>query len=165
MRIAADSSVCDRPMRIVAGPNPQQGSGPTHATAGGQHTSPSFRLRILIVEDVTWIAMQLEGMVQKLGHEVVGSAASHAQAVASAETCRPDLALMDINLGCGRDGIETALELRCRFNVPCVFVSAYASHAEIKEWARVVQPLGFVPKPSTHREIEAALKRAADQLP
>ena len=66
MRIAADSSVCDRPMRIAAGSDPQQGSGPT------------FRLRILIVEDVSWIAMQLEDIVQKLGYEVVGSAASHA---------------------------------------------------------------------------------------
>ncbi len=164
MRIAADSSVCDRSIRIVAGSNPQQGPGPTDATAASQHTSPSLRLRILIVEDVSWIAMQLEDMVQKLGHEVVGSAASHAQAVASAETSRPDLALMDINLGCGRDGIETALELRCRFNVPCVFVSAYLSSPEIKERARAAQPLGFVPKPYTKREIEAALKQAADQL-
>ncbi len=164
MRIAADSSVCDRSMRIVAGSDPQQGPGPTDAATVSQHTSPSIRLRILIVEDVSWIAMQLEDIVQKLGHEVVGSAASHAQAVASAETSRPDLALMDINLGCGRDGIETALELRCRFNVPCVFVSAYASHAEIKERARVAQPLGFVLKPYTHREIAAALKQAADQL-
>ncbi len=156
--------VADRPVRTSAGSNSQRGFDPANAIAGGKHMSPSLRLRILIVEDVSWIAMQLESMVQKLGHEVVGSAASHAQAVASAETSRPDLALMDINLGCGRDGIETALELRCWFNVPCVFVSAYVSHAEIKERARVAQPLGFVLKPYTQREIEAALKQAAGQL-
>src|SRR5919202_524031 len=161
MRIAADGSVR---MPIAPTSNSQQGFAPILTTAGGRHTSLSGGLRLLIVEDETWIAMQLEDMVQKLGHKVVGSAASYAQAIASAETSRPDLALMDINLGCGRDGIETALELRCRFNVPSVFVSAYLSSPEIKERARVAQPLGFVPKPYTHREIEAALKQAADQL-
>ena len=151
--------------RIIGKSNPQQSFHPTDATAGGTHTSPSFRLRVLIVEDETCIAIQLEDMVQNLGHEVVGSAASYTQAVASAETSRPDLALMDINLDRGGDGIEAALELRRRFNVPSIFVSAYVSLPNIRERTQAAQPLGFVPKPYTQREIAAALKQAAGQLP
>ena len=156
--------VADGPVRTSAGSHSQQGFDPANATAGRKHTSSLRQLRVLIVEDESCIAMQLEDMVHNLGHEVVGSAASYAQAITSAQVSRPDLALMDINLGCGRDGIETALELRCRFNVPCVFVSAYLSSPEIKERARAAQPLGFVPKPYTQGEIAAALKQAAGQL-
>ncbi len=160
MHIAADG-----PVRTSAGSHSQQGFDPANATAGRKHTSSPRQLRVLIVEDESCIAMQLEDMVQNLGHEVVGSAASHAQAITSAQVSRPDLALMDINLDRGGDGIEAALELRRRLNVPSVFVSAYVSLPNIRERTQVAQPLGFVPKPYTQREIEAALKQAADQLP
>lgn len=126
--------------------------------------SASYSLRILIVEDESLLAMQLEDLVQKLGHSVVGCAASHAQALAIVEANRPDLALMDINLGRGGDGIEVALELRRRFDVPCVFVSAYLSSTDTKERARMAEPLGFVMKPYTERQLEVTLKQTADRL-
>jgi CheY-like chemotaxis protein len=156
--------VADGPVRTSAGSNSQQGFDLADTTASSKYISPPHQLRILIVEDETCIAMQLEDMVQNLGHEVVGSVASHAQAIASAQTSRPDLALMDINLDRGGSGIEAALELRRRFNVPSIFVSAYLSFPSTRERAQAAQPLGFVPKPYTEREIEAALKQAADQL-
>ena len=144
--------------------SPQQGLIPTDAIASGKHTNLSGGLRILIVEDETVLAMQLEDMVQELGHVVVDSVASRTQALANVEMSRPDLALMDINLGSGGDGIEAAVELRRRFDVPSIFVSAYLSLPNMKERAQAAQPLGFVPKPYTQWEIEAALKQAADQL-
>ena len=150
--------------RFAIRPPARQGFDSTEAERGGEGASPSFRLRILIVEDETVVAMLLEDMLEDLGHVVVGTAASHAAAIAAAVTSRPDLALMDINLGPGGDGIEVAVELRRRFNVPSVFVSAYLSLPDMKERAQAAQPLGFVPKPYTEREIEAALKQAADQL-
>ncbi len=144
--------------------SPQRDPIPTDATAGGKHTSLSGGLRILIVEDETVLAMQLEDMVQELGHMVVGSVASRAQAIASAETSRPDLALMDINLGHGGNGIEAALELRRRFDLPSVFLSAYLSSPSVREQAQAAEPLGFVSKPCTERQIEVVLKRAAEAL-
>jgi CheY-like chemotaxis protein len=161
MLINQDGSVRTR---IAIGSGARQVSGPTDAGGGGKDANPPFRLRILIVEDETVVAMRLEDLVQDLGHVVVGTVASHATAVAAAEASRPDLALMDINLGRGGNGIEAALELRRRFDVPSVFLSAYLSSPSVREWAQVAQPLGFVPKPYTERHIEAALKKAATHL-
>src|SRR5919206_4673962 len=150
--------------RITHGPGTDRVFGPIEAIGGDKGASPSLRLRILIVEDEVVVAMRLEDMVQDLGYGVVGTAASHAGAVAAAEASRPDLVLMDINLGRGGDGVEAALELRQRFDLPSIFVSAYASSPEIKAQARAAQPLGFVPKPYTERDISAALGQAATRL-
>ncbi len=161
MLIVPDGSVRTR---IAIRPGAQRAFGPTDAAGGSKGASPSFRLRILIVEDESILAMQLEDMVQDLGHVVVGSTASHAAAVAAAEASRPDLALMDINLGRGGNGIEAALELRRRFDLPSIFLSAYLSSPSVREQAQAAEPLGLVPKPYTERQIDAALKRAAVHL-
>lgn len=120
-------------------------------------------LRVLIVEDESVLAMQLEDMVQALGHLVVGTVASFNDAVNRAETERPDVALMDINLRHGGNGIDAALVLRKCFRVPSIFVSAYLSSPETRERAQAAEPLGFVPKPYTQSDIGAALKLAADR--
>ena len=150
--------------RITHGPGTDRVFGPTEAIGGDKGASPSLRLRILIVEDEVVVAMRLEDMVQDLGYVVVGTAASHAGAVAAAEASRPDLVLMDINLGRGGNGIEAALELRRRFDLPCVFLSAYLSSPSVREQVQAAQPLGFVSKPYTERQVEAALTRAAEHL-
>ena len=142
----------------------QQFLASTDTIGGDKGTSPSSRLRILIVEDETILAMQVEDMIEKLGHVVVGSVASHAQTITRAQASRPDLAVMDINLGHGGNGIEAALELRQRFNMPSVFVSAYLSSASDREWAQTARPLGLVPKPYTARHIEAVLRQAAGRI-
>ncbi len=150
--------------RFAIRPPARQGFDSTEAERGGESASPSFRLRILIVEDETVVAMLLEDMLEDLGHVVVGTAASHAAAIAAAVTSRPDLALMDINLGHGGNGIEAALELRRRFDLPSVFLSAYLSSPSVREQAQAAEPLGFVSKPCTERQIEVVLKRAAEAL-
>ena len=150
--------------RRAIAPRGQQVFGPTDATRGDKGANPFAPLCILIVEDESVLAMQLEDMLQDLGHVVVGTVASHAAAVAAAETGRPDLVLMDINLGRGGNGIEAALELRRRFDLPSIFLSAYLSSPSIKEQAQTAGPLGLVPKPYTARHIEAALRKAAEHL-
>ena len=150
--------------RVGAKPGARQVFGPADAARGDKGARPPAPLRILIVEDETIVAMQLEDMLHDLGHEVVGTTASHIDAVAATEASRPDLALMDINLGRGGNGIEAALELRERFGVPSIFLSAYLSSPSIRERVQDAQPLGLVPKPYTARHLEAALRQAAEQL-
>ncbi|MFC7498601.1 response regulator [Enterovirga sp. GCM10030262] len=82
--------------------------------------------RIAIVEDELMVAWSLESMAEDLGHYVVGIYASGEAALAGIGDMPPDLVLMDINLGGGIDGIETARRLRHGSSVAILFISAYA---------------------------------------
>jgi CheY-like chemotaxis protein len=58
-------------------------------------------LRILIVEDEILIALELESLLQDLGHDVVGMAASSGEALSLGQELKPDLAFVDIHLADG----------------------------------------------------------------
>jgi two-component system cell cycle sensor histidine kinase/response regulator CckA len=74
--------------------------------------------RILIVDDERLIACDLRQEVQRLGHVVVGLAATGLEAVQHAVTDRPDVVLMDIGLRGQMDGIEAAGTSRHRCPSP-----------------------------------------------
>jgi CheY-like chemotaxis protein len=80
------------------------------------------------------------------GYEVIGSAVSASGAVAKAEHERPDLVLMDIRLIGDRDGIDAALEIRQRFDIPSLFITAFADQS-MQARAVPAQPVGFLRKP------------------
>jgi DNA-binding NtrC family response regulator len=82
------------------------------------------RARVLVVEDEVIIALELCMILAGLGHEVVGIALSGPQALRLAEQARPDLALVDVRLQGGADGVAVARELHGRLGVPPVFVTA-----------------------------------------
>jgi CheY-like chemotaxis protein len=103
-------------------------------------------LRILIVEDEILIAIDMRDLLEGSGHVVVGIADSADHAIATALRERPDLALMDIVLAGSRDGIDAALELRQRLDIPSLFITAHPDPA-MRERAKAAQPLGFLVKP------------------
>lgn len=81
------------------------------------------RLRILAVEDEAMIAMELEDMLEELGHEVIGPAATVEEAVGLLEISAPDAAIVDANLGgTSAKPLVEALEAR---GVPFVLASGY----------------------------------------
>jgi len=114
---------------------------------------------ILIVEDEGIVAMDLEGLVTELGHTVAGVASNADQALALAAETAPHLALMDIRLSGPRDGIEAATELRARFDIPVIYVTAYAGDQTV-ERARVTEPLGYIVKPFSLKVLRATLETA-----
>ena len=83
----------------------------------------SRRLRILVVEDEGVLALELERLLQKEGHEVVGIAPYAGLANALARELQPDLALVDLMLENDTTGVETARTLIHEYNVPVVFVT------------------------------------------
>lgn len=85
----------------------------------------SSRTNVLIIEDEPLIALQIEEIVTSLGHHVVGTAATHSQAVALFETHRPSLVLADIQLADGSSGIDAVNEILGKFEVPVVFITAF----------------------------------------
>ena len=103
-------------------------------------------LRILIVEDEILIALDMRTMLEAGGHTVVGIADTADHAVAAALRERPDLVLLDIALVGSRDGIDAAIELRARLDIPSLFITAHPDPI-LRQRAQVAKPLGFLAKP------------------
>ncbi|MGY4463661.1 CheY-like chemotaxis protein [Bradyrhizobium sp. LB13.1] len=81
------------------------------ADAAGREMAVEIATDVLIIEDETFIAMDLESLVKNLGHNVVGVARTHADAVALAKNKRPGLILADIQLADGSSGLDAVNEL------------------------------------------------------
>jgi two-component system, response regulator PdtaR len=116
--------------------------------------------RVLVVEDQAIIAMEIEDTLTDLGCDVVALAIDADEAVALADSLRPDLVTMDINLGRGRDGISAATEIFERFGIRSVFVSADGNGGVVVR-AGAAQPVGWIPKPINASSLRAVL----DSLP
>jgi signal transduction histidine kinase/DNA-binding LytR/AlgR family response regulator len=114
---------------------------------------------ILIVDDEIIIARELELRLGKLAYRVRGIASSGEEAIRLVEEQQPDLVLMDIVLKGEMDGIETAAEIRRRWSLPIIYLSAYADEATLKR-AQVTEPFGYLVKPFTERELRANIEMA-----
>ena len=91
----------------------------------GRELASEIATDVLIIEDETFIAMDLESLIKNLGHNVIGVARTHTDAIALANTKRPGLILADIQLADGSSGLEAVNELLKTFEVPVVFITAY----------------------------------------
>ena len=83
------------------------------------------RARILIIEDEPIIAMDIEMIVRELGHDVVGVATTHREAVDEAQKHQPGLVLADIQLADNSSGIEAVQEILTEVKVPVIFITAF----------------------------------------
>jgi two-component system, response regulator PdtaR len=98
---------------------------------------------ILIVEDEALIAMLLTESLESGGHQVMGPAATETEALALCEAARPDLALLDINLRDGSNGVDVARALLARWGVLAIFASGQMAEAcQARDIA-----LGYIRKP------------------
>jgi DNA-directed RNA polymerase specialized sigma24 family protein/CheY-like chemotaxis protein len=93
--------------------------------AAGRELAAEIATDVLIIEDETFIAMDLESLVKNLGHNVIGVARTHSDAIALAKNHRPGLILADIQLADGSSGLDAVNELLKAFEVPVVFITAY----------------------------------------
>jgi two-component system, cell cycle sensor histidine kinase and response regulator CckA len=114
------------------------------------------RSRLLIVEDEAIVAMDLQQRLERLGHDVVGTAATGEAAIQRAEEARPDVTLMDIRLKGKMDGVTAAAEIDRRFDSPVVFLTAH-SDAKTVQRATATEPFGYILKPVDDRELEIAI--------
>ncbi len=128
---------------------------------------PLIPARILIVEDERITGEDLRDILTELGYVVVDVVSSGADAMLIARDNAPDLALMDIRIKGDMDGTEVARQLRSRFNIPVIYLTAHADN-ETLERAKLAQPLGYITKPfqeaELHANIEMALFKHAEDL-
>jgi two-component system cell cycle sensor histidine kinase/response regulator CckA len=117
------------------------------------------RTSILIVEDEFIVANDIEARLIDLGYAVAGKADSGAAAIELAGSISPDLVLMDIRIHGPMDGITAATEIRCRFKLPVVFLTAYTDDSTL-ERAKKAEPFGYILKPFEDRELRTNIEIA-----
>ena len=91
----------------------------------GRELAAEIATDVLIIEDEPFIAMDIETLVESLGHNVIGIARTHNEALALAKQKRPGLILADIQLADGSSGLDAVNELLGSFEVPVIFITAY----------------------------------------
>ncbi len=117
------------------------------------------KARILLVEDEGIIAEDLQTSLEDMGYDIVGLAATGAEAVKKAVRTKPDLVLMDIVLRGEMDGIEAADQIRATVNCPVIYLTAYADD-KILERAKSTEPFGYLIKPIQDRELYSNIEMA-----
>jgi PAS domain S-box-containing protein len=115
--------------------------------------------QILVVEDESIVAMDIEDRLVAMGYELVGRAASGEQALLLVKERHPDLVLMDIRLQGIMNGIDAAEQIREGFHIPVIFLTAY-SEDETLERAKRAQPFGYILKPFDDRELKSTIEIA-----
>lgn len=113
--------------------------------------------RIMIVEDNLLVAEDLKTTLIRLGYHVAAIAKSGEQALMAAEKQVLDMVLMDLQLGAGMNGIDTAAVLRKKYQYPVIFLTAYADEETIRR-AKVVEPHGYIVKPFDEKELKSTIE-------
>jgi len=114
---------------------------------------------ILIVEDDTSVAQYIQVCIRNGGYSVAGVAATGDDALQLAAQTRPALVLMDIHLHGTMDGLTAAAQLRARFDVPIVYLTADAEVETLRD-AQLAEPFGYILKPFNARDLWAAIEVA-----
>ncbi len=117
------------------------------------------RKKLLVVEDDWLAAEDMKMRLEALGYAVCDIVSSGKDAIEKAGDHIPNLVLMDIRLSGDMDGIETARQIRRRFSIPVLYVSAYADR-ELMDRAKRTEPYGYVVKPFEDIELQAAIEVA-----
>jgi PAS domain S-box-containing protein len=115
--------------------------------------------RILIVEDEAIVARNLASDLGKLAYTIVATASAGEQAIQLAGETGPDLVLMDIDLRGEMDGIEAAERIHARFDIPVVYLTAYADDRTLQR-AKVTEPFGYIVKPFSLDEVHSSIQMA-----
>ncbi|MGR3177672.1 MAG: response regulator, partial [Candidatus Anammoxibacter sp.] len=117
------------------------------------------KIKILIVEDQKATAMKIQKDLDKMGYAVTSIVPSGEEVVKSIEDNMPDLVLMDIILEGEMDGIEASEQIKLKFNIPVVFLSAYADKTKVNR-AKLTEPFGYLIKPFEPRVLRTTIESA-----
>lgn len=125
------------------------------------------KINVLVVEDESIVSKDIQYSLKKLGYNVVGAAATGERAIELAGEKNPDIILMDIMLKGNITGIEASAEIKDKYNIPIIFLTAYADENTLSK-AKVTEPYAYIIKPfkeiDLHTSIEMALYKHGKEL-
>ncbi len=112
---------------------------------------------VLIIEDETIISMDLEALVEELGHHVVGVARTRTEAMALSKKTQPGLIMADIQLADGSSGLDAVSDILAGVEVPVVFITAYPQRLLTGERP---EPTFLITKPFQHEVVKSVISQA-----
>jgi two-component system, cell cycle sensor histidine kinase and response regulator CckA len=113
--------------------------------------------KVLIAEDEGLIAMDIAAHLESLGHTVVATVSTAAEAIEQARHAQ--VVLMDIRLDGPVDGIEAASKIRERYRLPVLFLTAQADPSTL-ERAKLAAPYGYMIKPLAPASLQPSIEIA-----
>lgn len=123
----------------------------------GREIADQVATEVLIIEDEPIIALDIETMVEELGHTVTGVARTHREAIASVAKKRPGLVLADIQLADGSSGLDAVNEILEAIDVPVIFITAYPERLLTGDRP---EPAFLITKPFQPEAVKAAISQA-----
>jgi len=121
-------------------------------------------MRILAVEDELIFANALEIILDNLGYELIAIAKNSEEFLRFFVSTKPDLVLMDINIGGSMDGIELAEQVTASsFAVPVIFLTAF-SDKNTFDRAKKVNPHAFLTKPIKEDDLQRSIELAFENF-
>jgi CheY-like chemotaxis protein len=123
----------------------------------GREIAAQVATDVLIIEDEPMIAMDLESIVEGLGHRVTAVARTHAEAVKAVNKEKPGLVLADIQLADGSSGLDAVNEMLATFAVPVIFITAYPDRLLTGERP---EPAFLITKPYQPDTVKAIVSQA-----
>jgi len=122
-----------------------------------QEISRQVATEILIIEDEPLIAMDIEQLVESLGHKVTGIARTHREAVAMFGKTNPRMILADIQLADGSSGIDAVNDILTTQSIPVIFITAFPERLLTGERP---EPTFLVTKPFNPDMVKALISQA-----
>jgi CheY-like chemotaxis protein len=123
----------------------------------GRELAAQLATDVLIIEDEALIALDLEALVENLGHKVIGVARTRTEAVTIVRTKPPGLILADIQLADGSSGLDAVNDLLNTFEVPVIFITAYPERFLTGERP---EPAFLISKPYQPATVSALVSQA-----
>lgn len=112
---------------------------------------------ILIIEDESIIALHIQTLVEDAGHNVLGIATTHAEAMKQIAAQKPDIILADIHLADGSSGIDAVKEILENNTIPVIFITAYPERLLSGERP---EPTYLITKPFLPETVTATISQA-----
>jgi DNA-directed RNA polymerase specialized sigma24 family protein len=123
----------------------------------GREIAAQVATDVLVIEDEPMIAMDLESIVEGLGHKVMAVARTHAEALKAIAHEKPGLVLADIQLADGSSGLDAVNEMLGSFQVPVIFITAYPDRLLTGERP---EPAFLITKPYQPDTVKAIVSQA-----
>ena len=117
------------------------------------------KIRVLIVEDEFITLDTLRDELEEIGYEISGDAMKAQEALEILEQGDTDIAILDIHLKGSESGIWLAKQIRKRYQIPFIFLSAFSDSQTIAEAAET-QPSSYLVKPFTQADLYTAIELA-----
>lgn len=116
-------------------------------------------ITILIVEDESIVAQDLQEILEDLGYSAPEIADCGELAIEKTARLKPSLVLMDIRLIGAIDGIEAAKIIQEKYGVPVVYLTAHSDRNTL-ERAKLSCPFGYILKPFQEQELYTTIEIA-----